>query len=91
MPQQPMNDVMLILERNGAVEGTGYADGLLNPSLREARRGEDVFDAVIWEGLEETGIIVDRKALRIVHARGRGSRSLGRTRPTWRRSTATRP
>jgi hypothetical protein len=38
-----VNDVMIILERDGAVclaerQGTGYADGKLNPD-------EDVYDA----------------------------------------------
>ncbi|MFH9969909.1 NUDIX domain-containing protein [Streptomyces mirabilis] len=65
MPQLPVNDVMIILERDGAVclaerQGTGYADGKLNPD-------EDVYDAAIRELFEETGVFVERDALRIVH------------------------
>ncbi|MFF9901248.1 NUDIX domain-containing protein [Streptomyces longispororuber] len=72
MPQQPVNDVMLILERDGAVclaerQGTGYADGLLNLPSGKLDEHEDVFDAVIREAREETGLVIEREALRIVH------------------------
>ncbi|MEU2968932.1 NUDIX domain-containing protein [Streptomyces ardesiacus] len=72
MPQQPVNDVMLILERDGAVclaerQGTGYADGMLNLPSGKLDEGEDVYDAVIREALEETGVVLERGALRIVH------------------------
>ncbi|WP_238431644.1 NUDIX hydrolase [Streptomyces cavernae] len=72
MPQQPVNDVMLILERDGTVclaerRGTGYADGKLNLPSGKLDEDEDVFDAVIREAREETGIVVEREALRVVH------------------------
>ena len=56
MPQQPVIDVMLILERDGTVclaerQGTGYADGMLNLPSGKLDDGEDVFEAVIREGL----------------------------------------
>lgn len=73
MPQQPVNDVMLILERDGAVclaerRGTGYADGMLNLPSGKVEPGESVYDAVIREAHEEVGVTVERDALRIVHA-----------------------
>ncbi|AJC58588.1 NUDIX domain-containing protein [Streptomyces sp. 769] len=73
MPQLPVNDVMLILERpDGAVclaerQGTGYADGQLNLPSGKVEPDEDVFAAVIREAREEIGIDVERDALRIVH------------------------
>ncbi|MEV0125747.1 NUDIX domain-containing protein [Streptomyces sp. NPDC050703] len=72
MPQQPVNDVMLILERDGAVclaerRGTGYADGQLNLPSGKLDEGEDVFTAVIREALEETGLVIEHEALQIVH------------------------
>ena len=71
-PQLPVNDVMLILERGGAVclaerQGTGYADGMLNLPSGKVDEGEDVYDAIAREALEEVGIVVERDALRIVH------------------------
>ncbi|WP_308013500.1 NUDIX hydrolase [Streptomyces beigongshangae] len=71
-PQLPVNDVMLILERDGAVclaerQDTGYADGQLNLPSGKLDPDENVFDAVIRETLEEIGIAVEREALRIVH------------------------
>jgi 8-oxo-dGTP diphosphatase len=73
-PQRPVNDVMLILQRehDGAVclaerQGTGYADGMLNLPSGKLDDGEDVYAAVIREAREETGIVVEREALRIVH------------------------
>jgi 8-oxo-dGTP pyrophosphatase MutT (NUDIX family) len=65
-------DVMLILERDGAVclaerRGTGYADGLLNLPSGKAEPGESVYDAVIREAREEIGVTIERDALRIVH------------------------
>ncbi|MDT9682264.1 NUDIX domain-containing protein [Streptomyces sp. TRM76323] len=73
MPQQPVNDVMLILERDGAVclaerRGTGYADGMLNLPSGKVEPGESVYDAVIREAHEEIDVTVERDALRIVHA-----------------------
>lgn len=70
--QLPVNDVMLILERDGAVclaerQGTGYADGMLNLPSGKLDEGEDVYDAVIREAWEETGVVVQRDALRVVH------------------------
>ncbi|MEU6406774.1 NUDIX domain-containing protein [Streptomyces sp. NPDC046985] len=72
MQQLPVNDVMLILERGGAVclaerQGTGYADGMLNLPSGKLDRGEDVFDAVRREAWEEIGVRIERDALRIVH------------------------
>ncbi|MFF4902253.1 NUDIX domain-containing protein [Streptomyces sp. NPDC001068] len=72
MPQLPVNDVMLILERDGAVclaerQGTGYADGKLNLPSGKLDPGEDVFDAALRELEEETGVKSTRDALRIVH------------------------
>ncbi|MFE4667182.1 NUDIX domain-containing protein [Streptomyces sp. NPDC056716] len=72
-PQLPVNDVMLILERDKAVclaerRGTGYADGMLNLPSGKLERGEDVFDAVMREGREEVGITVTRESLQLVHA-----------------------
>ncbi|MEU9338069.1 NUDIX domain-containing protein [Streptomyces sp. NPDC048290] len=71
-PQRPVIDVMLILERDGAVclaerQGTGYADGMLNLPSGKLETGEDVYDAVIREGHEEIGVTVEREALRAVH------------------------
>ncbi|MFH9663559.1 NUDIX domain-containing protein [Streptomyces sp. NPDC017248] len=72
MPQQPINDVMLVLERAGAVcpaerRGTGYADGMLNLPSGKLDEGEDIYTALIREAREETGIVIERDALRIVH------------------------
>ncbi|MFJ8143374.1 NUDIX domain-containing protein [Streptomyces sp. NPDC096013] len=72
MPQLPVNDVMLILERDGVVclaerRNTGYADGLLNLPSGKLDPGEDVFDAALRELEEETGVRSSRDALRIVH------------------------
>ncbi|MGW8066675.1 NUDIX hydrolase [Streptomyces ziwulingensis] len=72
MPQQPVNDVMLILERDGTVclaerQGTGYADGQLNLPSGKLKKGEDVYNAVIREAREETGLVIERDALQIVH------------------------
>ncbi|MFQ6146742.1 NUDIX hydrolase [Streptomyces seoulensis] len=71
-PQLPVNDVMLILERDAAVclaerQGTGYADGMMNLPSGKLDEGEDVYDAVIREAWEETGVVVQRDSLRIVH------------------------
>ncbi|MBZ9645289.1 NUDIX domain-containing protein [Streptomyces sp. PSKA30] len=72
MPQKPVNDVMIILERDGAVclaerQGTGYADGMLNLPSGKLDPDEDVFDAAIREAWEEIGVTIERDALRIVH------------------------
>ncbi|MFD7284135.1 NUDIX domain-containing protein [Streptomyces sp. NPDC059862] len=72
MPQKPVNDVVIILERDGAVclaerQGTGYADGMLNLPSGKLDPDEDVFDAAIREAWEEIGVTIERDALRIVH------------------------
>ncbi|PPT14776.1 NUDIX hydrolase [Streptomyces cinnamoneus] len=70
--QRPINDAMLILERNGLVllaerAGTGYADGLLNLPSGKVDQGEDVVTAAIREAREEVGVDVAPEAVRIVH------------------------
>ncbi|MET7606587.1 NUDIX domain-containing protein [Streptomyces avermitilis] len=72
MPQRPINDAMLILERGEELLlaerwNTGYADGMLNLPSGKVEADEDVFDAVIREADEEIGVQVARDALRLVH------------------------
>ncbi|KOU50098.1 DNA mismatch repair protein MutT [Streptomyces sp. WM6378] len=68
---------MVILERrNGQTleiclaerSNTGYADGQLNLPSGKVEAGEDIYDAIIRETKEETDVVIDRAALRLVHA-----------------------
>ncbi|MGW7517847.1 NUDIX hydrolase [Streptomyces sp. NPDC054796] len=74
MPQRSVNDVMLILQRTDSTlclaerQGTGYADGMLNLPSGKVEPGEDIYDAIRREAREEIGIVVERGALRVVHA-----------------------
>lgn len=73
MPQPPVHEVMLILERGDdlllAERANGYAAGQLNlPSGKvEFDRDEDVFAAVAREAKEEVGVHIEPASLRIVH------------------------
>jgi 8-oxo-dGTP pyrophosphatase MutT (NUDIX family) len=74
MPARPVNDVMVILERNdGRIllaerANTGYADGMLNlPSGKLDHDNENVIEAAAREVQEEVGLRLDHAALRHVH------------------------
>jgi ADP-ribose pyrophosphatase YjhB (NUDIX family) len=70
-PQRTIVDVHLLLIRDGQILLTrrrgGYAAGGLHAPSGKADTGESVETAVIREGFEEVGVIVDPADLRCVH------------------------
>jgi 8-oxo-dGTP diphosphatase len=70
-PQRPIVDVHLLLVRNGQILLTqrhgGYAAGGWHAPSDKVDTEESIVDAVIREGFEEIGVLVQPTDLRCVH------------------------
>lgn len=70
-PQRPIVDVHLLLVRDGQILLTqrrgGYATGGWHAPSGKVDTGESILDAVIREGAEEVGVLVQPTDLRCVH------------------------